>query len=72
MARKKFQKILHNIYPCVIIIFFNRFTQNWFYVTGDKDWVLHFPGVPVVKNPPVRGDTGSIPGPRRPRMPQGS
>lgn len=72
MARKKIQKILHNIYPCVIIIFLNRFIQNWFYVTGDKDWMLHLPGVPVVKNPPVQGDTGSIPGPRRPQMPQGS
>lgn len=27
MARKKIQKILHNIYPCVIILLLNQFTK---------------------------------------------
>ena len=38
-----------------------------------KDQVMDFPHGPVVKNLPCNaGDKGSIPGPRRFHMPQGS
>ena len=39
----------------------------------DENYLWDFPGGPVVKKMPARaGDMGSIPGPGRSHMPQGS